>query len=106
MNHKNIFKVLAGLFCLGNIFSILSFFFKNYIHNPEIIFTSVFVFLIIACIAFFVRENKLSAEEKKAGYLKVVGQNVIISGNRINQKKKTLFLKVSMIMILGLFRKK
>ena len=48
----------------------------------------------------------LSAEEKKAGYLKVVGQNVIISGNRINQKKKTLFLKVSMIMILGLFRKK
>lgn len=105
MHHKSILKVFAGLFSLGIVFSILTFF-TPYIYYPEIIFSSIFVFLIIACILFFARENTLVAKNKKPGYVKVMGPNVIFAGDKISPKRKNLFLKVSIIMLTGIFRKK
>ena len=106
MNHKNIIKLFAAVFAFS-IFNSLLVLFTKLPGNPEIFFTVFFSVLIIACIVFFKREDLVKDKLRKASYVKVLGQNLIICKNRPAVKRKSLFLRVSIITLLGsLFGKK
>ena len=99
MNHKSVIRALAALFCVGIGASMLMFFVSLPL-NPGFVFVAIFVSLIISCIIFFKTEDRVKAENKRAGYVKVIGQNMIISKKR-TVSRKNLFLRVSIIALLG-----
>ncbi len=106
MNHKNIIKLFAAVFAFS-IFNSLLVLFAKLPGSPEIFFIVFFSVLIIACIVFFKREDFVKDKIRKASYVKVLGQNLIICKNRPAVKRKNLFLRVSIITLLGsLFGKK
>ena len=102
MSHKSIVSVLAGLFCLGVVTSIL--FLSNVIFYPEFIYALFFLFIIIACIVFFRCTDKMSTDSKKAKLVKVEDSNVFFFGSNA-KSHKSLFLKVSIIALNVFLRK-
>ena len=103
MSHKSIIFVLAGLFCLGVGTSIL--FLSNVIFYPEFLYALFFAQMIIACIVFFRFADKASHNNKKSNLINVVDSDVFLFGSK-SKSRKSLFLKVSIIAMLGVFRKK
>lgn len=105
MNHKSILAVIAGLFSLGLLNSILST--NSYVTvYPEFFFVAIFALLVISCIVFFKRDDRMVAKNKRPSYVKVIDQNMIISKKSVRRSRKNLFLKVSIITLLGVFKRK
>ena len=64
MNHKSILAVIAGLFSLGLLNSILSL--NSYVViYPEFFYVAVFALLVISCIVFFKRDDRMVAKKQK-----------------------------------------
>ena len=101
MTHKSILFGLAGVFCLGILSSIATFFSRLNFY-PEVFYALIFAFMAIVCILFFKYEDTLEAKNTRSGYVKVVDQNMII-GNEKNMQKKKQFLRVSIIAWLAKF---
>ena len=57
LNHKIILSILSGLFGLGVISSVLSFFSRIF-YNPEYIYLPIFAVLIIVCISVFKHKER------------------------------------------------
>lgn len=107
MNHKSILAVLAALFCAGLISSISTF--HSYIvFYPEFFYACVFAVLVIACIVFFCGEDRAVKKHKRPSFVKVVDQHMFISKKEpvTLRQRKNLFMRVSIIALLGFFRKK
>lgn len=114
MSHKSIVSMLAGLFCLGVATSVL--FFSNVIFYPEFFYALIFALLVIGCIVFFKREDRVSVTKKRPGRVKVADSGVVFFGGRGYAEKlaagkkakaqKNLFLKVSIIALVSFFKSK
>ena len=105
MNHKKILILIAALFGCGLLSSIISSK-VSVVFYPEFFYTFMFAALVITCIVFFIRDDRMVAKNRRQSYVKVIDQNMFISKKTNPRSKKTLFLKVSIIAIIGLFRKK
>lgn len=105
MNHKNILTVISGLFILGLLSSILSS--DSYVVlYPELFYFVVFAVLVVVCIVFFKRDDRMVAKSKRPGYVKVIDQNIYIGKKSIHRSQRNLFLRVSIITLLGVFKRK
>lgn len=105
MNHKKILILIAALFACGLLSSVASSKI-SVVFYPEIFYALMFVALVIACIIFFMRDDRMVAKNKRQSFVKVIDRDMFISKKSNPQAKKTLFLKVSIIAILGLLKRK
>lgn len=96
MNHKSILAIIAGLFSVGLLSSILSL--STYtVFYPEFFYVGFFVILVVLCIGFFKRDERMVTKNKRPSYLQVINQKIII-GKRIDfRPRRNLFLRVSII---------
>lgn len=105
MNHKSILTVIAGLFSLGLLSSVLSS--DSYlVFYPELFYVAVFALLVVACIVFFKRDDRMVAKNKRPSYVKVIDQNMFIGKKSVHRSRKNLFLRVSIITLLSVFKRK
>ena len=105
MNHKKILILIAALFGCGLLSSVASSKISVIIY-PEIFYALMFVALVIFCIGFFMRDDRMVAKNKRQSFVKVIDRDMFISKRANPQARKTLFLKVSIIAILGLLKRK
>lgn len=104
MNHKSILGIIAGLFGAGLLTSILSSH-AYVLFYPEIFYGTVFALLVISCIVFFKRNDRMVAKNKRQSLVNVVDSDVFI-GKRITRRPgKNLLLRVSIITLLGFFKR-
>ena len=103
VNHKSILTVIAGLFSLGLLSSIVSSG-SHLIFYPELFYVIVFSVLVVVCIVFFKRDDHMVIKNKRPSYVKVIDQNMIISKKPFLHPRKNLFLRVSIITLLGMFK--
>jgi hypothetical protein len=66
----------------------------------------MFVVLVIFCIVFFMRDDRMVAKNKGQSFVKVIDRDMFICKRSNPQSGKILFLKVSIIAILGLLKRK
>ena len=62
--------------------------------------------LVIFCIGFFMRDDRMVAKNKRQSFVKVIDRDMFICKRSNPQARKTLFLKVSIIAILGVLKRK
>ena len=105
MNHKKILILIAALFGCGLLSSVASSKI-SVIFYPEIFYALMFAALVIFCIGFFMRDDRMVAKNKRQSFVKVIDRDMFISKRANPQSGKTLFLKVSIIAILGLLKRK
>ena len=105
MNHKKILILIAALFGCGLLSSVASSKI-SVVFYPEIFYALMFAALVITCIVFFIRDDRMVAKNRRQSYVKVIDQNMFISKKTNPRSKRTLFLKVSIIAIVGLFKRK
>ncbi len=105
MNHKSIMRLLAASFSFAIFISLISFSASHYF-CPELFFTIFFAVMVIVSIIFFQRDARLNASNKKAGLVKVINQKLYIGRHPYIRKRSSLFLRVSIITLLGFFKKK
>jgi len=105
MNHKSIMRLLAALFSITLLTSLFTFSFtKSFI--PEFFFALFFALMVLASIFFFQRDARLKASGKGKRLVRVINQQVFIGRSYNLNKRKNLFLRVSIITLLGFFKKK
>ena len=107
MNHKSILMLIASFFVCGLLSSVISS--KLYLlFYPELFYTCVFAVLVIVCIVFFCSEDRAAKKHKRPSFVKVIDQHMFISKKEpvTLRQRKNLFMRVSIIALLGFFRKK
>ena len=105
VNHKSILTVIAGLFSLGLLSSILSSDFYV-VFYPELFYVAVFALLVVVCIVFFKRDDRMVAKNKRPSYVNVIDQDMFIGKKSVHRSRKNLFLRVSIITLLSVFKRK
>lgn len=105
MNHKKILALIAALFGCGLLSSVASSKI-SVVFYPEIFYALMFAALVIFCIGFFMRDDRMVAKNKRQSFVKVIDRDMFISKRANPQARKTLFLKVSIIAILGVLKRK
>ena len=105
VKHKSILVLIAALFSCGLLSSIISS--KFYlVFYPEILYATVFALLVIACIVFFKRDDHMVAKNKRQSFVKVIDQDMFLFKKPDRRSRKSLFLRVSIITMLGAFKRK
>ena len=105
MNHKSVLAVIAGLFGIGLLSLVLS----SNIHvlfYPELFYIGLFAVLVISCIVFFKHEACMAAKNKRQSLLNVIDSNLYIGKRTARRPGKNLLLRVSIITLLGVFKRK
>ena len=105
MNHKSIITLLAGVFSFS-LFNSLIDGSGSLVRGPEVFFIVLFSILTIACIVLFKREDFVHSKNKGSGFVTVNDNDMYLFRTRQMERRKNLFLKVSIITFLGLFGNK
>lgn len=105
MNHKSILTLIAALFGCGLLSSVASSKI-SVVFYPEIFYALMFVVLVVFCIGFFMRDDRMVTKNKRQSFVKVIDRDMFICKRSNPQARKTLFLKVSIIAILGVLKRK
>lgn len=99
MNHKSILMLIASFFVCGLLSSVISS--KLYLlFYPEFFYAFMFALLVIVCIVFFKRDDRMVAKNRRQSFVKVIDQNMFICKSPAHRSRKGLFLRVSIIALL------
>ena len=105
MNHKSVFASITGLFVIG-LFSSVVTSVSSSVFYPEIFYAAVFAVLVVTCIVFFKRDDRMVTKNKRQSLVRVIDKNMFIGRSMMRRSRNTLFLRVSIITLLGYFKRK